>query len=159
MDKNYISNCPLQAPGLAVGGDTTTAKTANTFSAKAKGIISLPFTTADMPALDTSIDKEGNTGAIVLADGGYQRVYTLLASIDPVSAVMTFSWVHSADFPAQPFKTGDINQGNAGDEDKAIIGYLCIQTTGSGTFTPGTDDINSGDYNYVFIDNFGFVGA
>jgi hypothetical protein len=157
MNKNYIENCPVQAPGLVISSTKTKVKTGNTFTAKAKGFLSLPTTTVDMPALTTSVDKNGNTGALVLADNGYQRIYTFLGEIDPVSCAVTFSVVHSADLPPAPVKTSDINQGNAGDEDKFIVGYLLVQTTGGGAFTPGTSELD--DFNCVYIDNFGFVGA
>jgi hypothetical protein len=61
MERNYVTNCCISAPGLAIGsGGKTTAKTGNTFQVKCNGIISAPLTTADLPALTTSVGRAGD---------------------------------------------------------------------------------------------------
>lgn len=156
MDKNYIQNCPLQAPGLAITGTSgAVPKTSNTYSVKINGVISSPKTTADLPALTGSLGI-GGVASTVLATG-YSRVYTALASVSSAGTI-TVVLRHGADFANGLTHTDYINYGNAGDEDKAIIGYFVVKNATGSTFTPGTTALDLTGVTTTYIDNYGVVG-
>lgn len=163
MDKNYIVNCCLQAPGLAIKEATSAlAKTSNTFSVKVNGLISAPKTTADCPSLADSLGFNGAVSANLADD--LCRIYTLLAAVSTTTGAITFSWRHGDDFTkSAPAHTGYPykNPGNAGDEDKAIVGYLYVKNETGADFVPGTtalDDATEDDITARFSDAFGYVG-
>lgn len=163
MDKNYIENCCLKAPGLAIkAGASPTVKYANTFAVKANGVVSVDTATADCPALSAS-KGINNVASSNLADD-YQRVYTLLAAINTTTGVITCTWVHGADFAVgRAPKTSDINFGNPENDDelKAVVGFLVVKNQTGAAFVPGTtalDDATEDNITCQYIDNYGFVG-
>lgn len=159
MDKNYIVNACLKAPGLAIGsGGKTTFKYGNTFAVKANGVISDDTTTADAPALTAS--KGVNNAASTSLAIGYSRVYTLLASVNTSTGVITFSLVHGDDFVTRPPKMSDINFGNPQNQDelKAVCGFVVINNA-TNLFVPGTTALDAAGVTVQYIDNYGFVGV
>ena len=161
MLENYIENCCLQAPGLAIGTDTTTAKTGNTFAVKCNGILSAPKTTADCPALTLSKGFDGVvTGAKAIADD-MCRIYTLLATVSLTTGAITFSWVNGDDFTkSAPAHTGAPYK-NGGDGKTAIVGFLYIKNETGVDFIPGTTNLNDttgDDITARYSDRFGYAG-
>lgn len=158
--RDYIENCVLKNPGLAIKtGSSALVKYANTFAAKANGIISVDTTTADAPALSAS-KGVNNVASSNLADD-YQRVYTLLASVNATTGVITCSWVHGNDFAVgRAPKTSDINFGNPenDDEKKAIVGFVVVKNETGSAFVPGTTALDVGSLTVQYIDAYGFVG-
>jgi len=55
-------------------------------------------------------------------------------------------------------RTNEVNQGNAGDEDKAIIGYALVFNNSGADFIPGTTLLDASGITLECIDQFGFVG-
>ena len=109
MDKNYIKNGCITAPGLAIGsGSKYTFKYGNTFQVRHNGIISIATTTADAPALTTAEAADGTTPTTLAID--YNRVYTLLASVNATTGVITFTLAVGADFAeGRRVKMSDVN--------------------------------------------------
>jgi len=163
MNKIYIENACLKAPGLAIKeGSSALAKYANTFAVKANGIISVDTTTADCPALSASKGPR-DAASTNLADD-YQRVYTLLAAIAAATGVITCTWVHGSDFAVgRAPKTSDINFGNGENDDelKAVVGFLVVKNETGADFVPGTtalDDATEDNITAQYIDNYGSIG-
>lgn len=156
MNRNYVENCPLKAPGLAIGsGGKTTFSFANAFIAKAEGIVSVAATPADAPALTTALNKAGAVPGVLAVD--HKRVYTLLATVS-AAGVLAYTLVAGEDFAeSRAMKMSDINFGNPGDENKAVIGFVMIHTT-TNAFTPGTTALDATGVTATYFDNYGFVG-
>lgn len=157
MEKNYIENCAMCAAGLAISSTKSLVKIGNTLRIKTSGVISLLKTTADCPSLATSLGING-AASTDIADGTY-RIYTLLGKVNATTGAITLSWVHSDDnLMSQMGRTNEVNQGNAGDEDKAIIGYALVFNSSSADFVPGTTLLDASGITLQCIDQFGFVG-
>ena len=161
MNRNYVENCCLKAPGLAAtGGATSTVSFANTFAVKANGIISADKTTAVIATLGGS-KGAGNVAVTDLAIS-YSRIFTLLATVNATTGAITFSWVHGSDFLTArgARKTSDINFGNPENQDelKAVVGFVLIDNASVGVYVPGTTLLNVAAVNQQYIDAFGFVG-
>jgi hypothetical protein len=165
MNRNYVENCCLKAPGLAIGGGSKyTAKTGNTFQVKVNGIISAPLTTADVPALTTSVGRTGAAnvlGTAVLATK-MCRFYTVLAAVSATTSAMTLSLVHGDDFSllTDIGRVKYINPGNTADDldNKAVVGYICVQNGAAGNFTPGSTALDATSTEAAYVDQFGFTG-
>lgn len=157
MERQYIENGCLTAPGLAIGGGSKyTFKYGNTFTVKANGVISAATTTADAPALTTAKKKDGTTPTTLAID--YCRIYTLLGAIDATTGVITFTLAVGEDFTeGRAPKMSDINFGNPGDEDKAVVGFIIITNT-TNVFTPGSTALDATGVTTRYFDNIGFVG-
>jgi hypothetical protein len=162
MQRNYQENCVLATPGLAISsGGATTFKYSNTFRMKADGHLSDDVTTANAPALTTSLGVNGVASSNLADD--YCRWYTLLADISKTTGGATFTLVHGSDFAysAVPPRLEYINQGNSGDEDKVIVGYVLVVNRTGANFVPGTtalDDSTEDNITCTYIDAFGFFG-
>jgi len=159
MPNIFQENGCIKAPGLAIGGTTTTFKYANTFRVKANGMISDDVTTADAPALTTAPDKDGDTPTTLAID--YERAYTLLAEINTSTGVPTFTLVSSQDFAeGHIWKLADLNWGNAVDDDshKAVVGFVIIANT-TNVFTPGTTALSAAGVSVRYFDNLLPIGA
>lgn len=160
MDQNYIKNCAMTAPGLAIGsGGKTTAKYANTLCVKANGIVGTPIATADLPALTTSLGRNGVASTNLATK--MCRYYTVLATVSPTTSAVTFTLVHGDDFSliTDIGRTKYINMGNAGDEKKAVIGYFCVLNGSASDFIPGTTALDAANITTMYQDQFGFIGA
>lgn len=155
MEKNYIENCAMCAAGLAMSSTKSLVKIGNSLRIKTNGVISLVKTTADCPSLATSLGING-AASTNIADGTY-RIYTLLGKV-ATTGVITLSWVHSDDNLMVLARTNEVNQGNAGDEDKAIIGYALVFNKSGADFVPGTTLLDASGITLECIDQFGFVG-
>lgn len=153
----------MTAPGLAIGGGSKyTALYANTLRVKANGIVGTPLTTADVPALTTSVGRPGavnELGTTVLATLK-ARYYTVLATVNATTSVVTLSLVHGEDFSevTDIGRTKYINHGNPGDEKKAIVGYFCVINGAAGNFTPGSTALDAALTTTLYQDQFGFDG-
>jgi len=160
MNKNYVENVCLKAPGLAIkAGGSAVVKYANTFAVKANSSISVDTTTADCPGLATS-KGINNVATSNIADD-YQRVYTLLAAVNVTTGVITCTWVHGADFAiGRAAKMSDINFGNPENDDelKAVVGFVVIKNETAAVFIPGTTVLDIALSTVQYIDNYGFVG-
>ena len=160
MPRNYIENVCLKAPGLVIkAGGNTAVKYANTFAAKANGVISVDTATADCPDLANS-KGINDADSSNLADD-YQRVYTLLAAVDKTTGVITCTWVHGNDFAiGRAPKTSDINFGNPENDDelKAIVGFVILLNETAADFIPGTTVLDVGSLTVQYIDAYGFAG-
>ncbi len=147
----------MNAPGLAISSTKTLVKVGNSIRVKAKGWISLIKTTSNAPSLATSLGINGAASENLAS--GFYRIYTLLADLDVETGLLTYSWVHSNDKSLTLMgETSDVNQGNAGDEDKAIIGYALVFNASGADFVPGTTDLDAVGVELQCIDQFGFVG-
>lgn len=158
MEKNYIENCVLNAPGLAISaGGSPLVKVSNTIRVKANGLISLVKTTSDCPSLALSKGPNGVPSTDLLTN--FYRIYTLLAEINTVSGAISYSWVHSADIDSMTLsKTSYINQGNAGDEKKVIVGHAVVFNVSGANLVPGTTVLDASGILLECIDQFGFIG-
>lgn len=165
MEKYYVENCCISAPGLAIGGGSKlTAKTSNTFQVKVNGIISAPLTTADLPALTTSVGRTGaaNVLGTSVIPTLMARFYTVLAAVNTTTSAMTLSLVHGDDF-SEVTDIGRVKYINAGNTkadlcDKAIVGYFCVINGSAGNFTPGTSALDLALCLTTYVDQYGFVG-
>ncbi len=157
MDRNYISNCVLNAPGLAEKeAQSPTIKVSNTIRIKVNGVLSLLKTPSDTPSL--ALAKGVNGKATTNLPKTHYRIYTLLGEITEVGEI-SYSWVHSKDVYHYTLgRTEWVNTGNIGDENKAVIGHAIIFNLSEEDFVPGTTNINENDISVEFIDQFGFVG-
>jgi hypothetical protein len=160
MDLNYVTNCSVKAPGLAIGTDTTTASYANTYQCKVNGIISAPTATADLPALEDSLGR-GGVASTVLATK-MCRYYTVLAAVSKTTSAITFTLVHGDDFSliTDIGRVKNINAGNTPDDisNKAIVGYFCVLNGSASDFTPSTTDLNGSGITTLYVDQWGYVG-
>lgn len=161
MNLNYVENCNIKAPGLAIGTDTTTASYANTLQVKVNGIISAPTATADCPALSTSLGRGGVASTVLKTK--MCRFYTVLAAVNTSTSAVTLSLVHGDDFSliTDIGRVKYINPGNTKADlcDKAIVGYFCVQNGSAGDFTPSTTDLSNGTtIETAYVDQWGFVG-
>lgn len=154
MDKNYVKNGCITAPGLAIGGGSKyTFKYGNTFQVRQNGIISVATTTADAPALTTAVASDGTTPTTLAID--YNRVYTLLADVNATTGVVTFSLVVGADFSeARRVTMADVNFGNSQNDDshKAVVGFVLIKNT-TNAFTPGSTALDATGVTVEYFDN------
>ena len=165
MDLNYVKNCCISAPGLAIGGGSKyTAKTGNTFQVKVNGIIGAPLTTADVPALITSVGKTGTANVLgtSVIPTLKARFYTVLAAVSPTTSTITLSLVHGDDFSevTDIGRVKYLNPGNTADDlcNKAIVGYFCVINGAGTSFTPGQTALDATSTTTVYIDQFGFWG-
>lgn len=162
MEKNYQENCVLAAPGLTISaGGSALFKYANTFRMKADGYLSDDVTTADSPALTTSLGPDGAASSNLADD--YCRWYTLLGDVSKTTGAVTFSLVHGEDFAysAVPPRLEYINHGNSADHDKVEVGYVLVVNRTGADFVPGTtalDDATEDNITCTYIDAYGFVG-
>jgi len=160
MEKFFVENVCLDAPGLAIKGSSSALfKYSNTFRVKAGGLVSDAITTADAPAL--SLSKGPQAAATSNLADGYCRWYTLLGSISATDGTVTMSLVHGSDYSGtdNPVPlTSYINQGNKGDAAKVAIGYVHIYNHSSADFVPGTTDLDASNVTTTYYDNFGFIG-
>jgi hypothetical protein len=149
----------MTAPGLAIhGGGSALVKFVNTLMVKANGIVGTPLATADCPSLALSKGRLG--AAITNIPTLKARYFTLLAKVDPTTSAVTLSWVHGEDFSeiSDIGRTKYINLGNAGDEDKAIVGFVCVINGTASDFIPGTTLLDVALSAVVYQDAFGFSG-
>lgn len=158
MDLNYIKNCVMNAPGLAIKAEgSPLIKVGNTIRVKAEGVISLLKTTSDCPSLSTSLGVNGVASSNLPTR--YYRIYTLLAAVNPTTGVITYSWVHSNNIDYNTMgRTDWVNKGNAGDKDKAIIGFALVFNNSGSDFVPGTTALDADGITLQCIDYFGFIG-
>jgi hypothetical protein len=162
MDKNYVINCCISAPGLAIGGGSKyTAKTSNTFQGKANGIISAPKTTADIPALTTSVGKPGTAnvlGTTVIATK-MARYYTVVGTINESTSALTLSLLHGDDFSiiTDIGRIKYINKELTG-KNQFIVGFICILNGAAGSFTPGSTALDATSTETFYVDAYGFIG-
>ena len=160
MNRNYVENCMLKAPGLAISiGGSALVKYANTVMCKANGIIGAPVTTADCPSLATSLGRNG--AAITNIPTLKARYFTLLATVNQTTSAVTFSWVHGDDFSeiSDIGRVIYINDRNMTDmKNVAIVGYVCIINGTAADFIPGTTVLDVALSSVVYVDAFGFTG-
>ncbi len=158
MDLNYIKNCVMNAPGLAIkAAESPLIKVGNTIRVKAEGFISLLKTTSDCPSLATSLGVNGAASANLST--GYYRIYTLLAAVNATTGLITYTWVHSNDIDYNTMgQTAWVNKGNSGDKNKAIIGFALVFNNSGSDFVPGTTALDATGITLQCIDNFGFIG-
>lgn len=161
MDENYIKNCPLQAPGLAItGASGAVAKSSNTYAVKVGGVVSAAKTTADFPALNaaTTLNHAGAVPGNLAT--GFSRIYSVFAQVSAAGVITNVLRV-GPDFANGLTHTDEayINRGNAGDEDKALIGWFKVQNATGSAFVPGTTALDLTGVTTTYTDNFGFVGS
>lgn len=158
MDLNYIKNCVMNAPGLAIKqAESPLIKVGNTIRVKANGFISLLKKTSDCPSLSTSLGVNGVASTNL--PHRFYRIYTLLAAVNPTTGAITYSWVHSDDIDySTKGQTKWVNKGNAGDKDKAIIGFALVFNNSGSDFVPGTTALDADGITLQCIDHFGFIG-
>jgi hypothetical protein len=163
MEKHYVENCCISAPGLAIGGGSKlTAKHANTFQGKANGIISAPKTTADVPALTTSVGKAGAANALgttVLATL-MARYYTVVGTINEKTSALTLSLLHGDDFSevTDIGRVKYINKNLTG-KNQFIVGYFCVINGSGSDFTPGTTALDATNVTTMYNDQYGYSGS
>ncbi len=160
MLKNYRVNGCVTAPGLAIGGGSKyTFKYGNTFQVRENGVISVATTTADAPALTAAKASDGTTPTTLAID--YNRIYTLLGTVNATTGVVTFSLAVGADFTEARRPTfNDVNFGNAADNDgqKAVVGFVLIKNT-TNVFTPGSTALDASGVTCEYFDNIvGLLG-
>lgn len=150
----------IKAPGLAIGsGGKTTFSFANNLRVKANGMISDDLTATDAPALTTAEDKDGDTPGALAID--YERAYTLLATVNTSTGVVTLTLAASEDFAeGHIWNTQDLNWGNSVDNDshKAVVGFIIIANT-TNSFTPGTTALDASGVTVRYFDNLLPIGA
>jgi hypothetical protein len=157
MEKNYIENCAMVAAGLVISSTKTLVKFANSLRIKTSGVISQVATTADLPSLATSLGRGGAASTNIAT--GFYRIYTLLGEVNPTTGGITFTWVHGDDISTSTMgRTSDVNQGNSGDEDKAVIGFALVFNASGADFIPNTTELDASGIELQCIDKFGFVG-
>jgi hypothetical protein len=161
--RNYVENCCLSAPGLAIGGGSKyTAKTGNTFQVKCNGIISAPLTTADLPALTTSVGRAGaanELGTSVIATK-MCRFYTVIGTVSETTSALTLSLIHGDDFSliTDIGRVKYIHGDFGGAKNKCIVGYVCVQNGAATSFTPGSTALDATSTAAAYVDQFGFIG-
>ena len=150
----------IKAPGLAIGsGGKTTFSFANNLRIKANGMISDDLTATDAPALTTAEDKDGDTPTTLAID--YERAYTLLATVNTSTGVVTLTLAVSEDFAeGHIWQLSDLNWGNSVDNDshKAVVGFIIIANT-TNVFTPGTTALDAAGVTVRYLDNLLPIGA
>lgn len=162
MNRNYVENCCISAPGIAIGGGSKyTAKTGNTFQVKCDGIISAPLTTADLPALTTSVGRAGAAnvlGTAVLATL-MARYYTVIGTVNVNTGALVLTLLHGDDF-SEISDIGRVKYINAGSlaKNQCIVGYFCVINGAGGNFTPGSTALDATSTTTVYVDQFGFTG-
>lgn len=163
MQRNYVENCCISAPGLAIGGGSKyTAKTGNTFQVKCNGIISAPLTTADLPALTTSVGRAGaaNVLGTSVIPTLMARYYTVIGTVNETTSALTLSLIHGDDFSevSDIGRVKYINGDFGGDKNKCIVGYFCVINGAGGNFTPGSTALDATSTQAFYVDQFGFSG-
>jgi hypothetical protein len=160
MDNNYVKNCMMTAPGLAIKtGSSALVKHSNTLMCKANGIIGTPLATADCPALSTSLGRNG--AAITNIPTLKARYFTLLATVNQTTSAIVLSWVHGDDFSeiTDIGRTKYINDRNLTDmKNVVVVGYVCIINGTAADFIPGTTLLDVALSAVVYQDAFGFSG-
>ena len=163
MDRNHVVNCCISAPGIAIGGGSKyTAKTGNTFQVKCNGIISAPLTTADLPALATSVGRAGAAnvlGTTVIATL-MARYYTVIGTVNETTSALTLSLIHGDDFSevTDIGRVKYINGDYGGAKNKCIVGYFCIINGSGSSFTPGSTALDLTSITTIYNDQFGYDG-
>ena len=161
MIDNYIENTIFKDVGLAI--KTTSSpivKFANSFVAKAGGILSAVKAAGDCPGLEASL-AAGGAASTNLADDKV-RVYTLFAAVSPTDGAITLSWRHSADFGLTDVIQfcEDVNLGNKDDDMKykARVGFVIIKNETGSAFVPGTTALDTANLTVTYISALGVFG-
>lgn len=161
MQENYIENCMLKAPGLAIKtGGSAIAMITNACALKYRGKLSTSIdASTDMPGLETA--KNANGVVVGNLETAHSRIYTFLAVIgEPTGAAVapvTFTVVASDDLDSPttvPVMTDKINMGNG----EVVVGHLLVMNLTGSDFIPGTTALDASGIYSAYIDQFGFVG-
>lgn len=158
MHKEYIENGVLNAPGLTIkAADGVLVKAANAFAVKANSYISSATSAnTDMPSLATALNAAGaNPGNLAT---GYSRIYSFFAAINTTTGALTFTIRAGADFANRVGRTTDRNYGNAGDESKALVGFVTVINATGSAFVPNTTALDISNLTVRYNDAFGYVG-
>ena len=150
----YLRNCVTNAPGLHAS--TATITNTNAFVVRNGNILGAPITSsATFPTLDTAKDFNGNTvGDLAEA---MSRMYTYLATVNPITAANTITVVVGEDFThARPVDvTKDVN---LGDGTASVIGFLYVKNETGSPFVPNTTHLTGvSGLTAIPGDAFGFM--
>jgi len=158
MDKQYVINCCMASPAVAIASGKKTFALGATLYAKANGVIGTPLSAADCPTLVGVLNPSGVAAGNLLT--GKVRTYTLIGSVNQTTSIVTLSWLASADYPAAEIGyTKNINVAFGNDKSKFIVAY-CTVLNGTGSdWVPGTTDIDANNMSSILVNQFGFIGA
>lgn len=162
MDKNYIDNIPLTAPGLEItGAGDTTIDTANDFAYKIAGSFYSALSAGTLPTLEGINVDDGFAIAIsVFVDGNQNVTYKVSAPVDANTLI------DANGFPIV-FPLGQIDNqpptvnGNStityGLNPLCLVGYVIISAKGT-AFIGDTTALDAPGITTTYIDNFGIIG-
>lgn len=157
MEKNYVENCVLSSPALAIDSGKKTYTTAATFQAKADGLLSAPFTAQDCPTLVGVLREDGTVAGNLAAKG--TRIYTLIGAISLTTSAISLRWVAN-NVDSDVFTLGKVSQIARGTlaRNEFYVGY-CVVLNGAVTaWVPGTTDLDAASVDSFIVNQFGFVG-
>lgn len=162
MEQFHVINTLLASAVINNAAAAVLPRTTVAVSAKANGEV-FTVSAANLPALTTAVKADGSIAG-TLADG-FSRIYTFLATLNPVTGTVTKSIVSSEDFATRNMKMSDINYGNVEIvnsfgvqlENTVVIGFLKIDTAAA-DFVPGTTALDAGTVTTRYINAFGFSG-
>jgi hypothetical protein len=158
MEKNYVENCVLSSPALAIASGKKTYTTGATFQAKADGLISAPFTAQDCPTLVGVLREDGTVAGNLAAKG--TRIYTLIGAISITTSAISLRWIANNE-DSDVFTLGKISQIAKGtlERNEFYVGY-CVVLNGAVTaWIPGTTDLDAASVDSFIVNQFGFVGV
>lgn len=155
MDKTYIENMPMSAPGLAiVTAGSPQALIGTDFKYKIDGEVYFSSTPGNAGLLPSF-------AGLTVADG-FTVVATLLLSKSNV-----YSWIYSTAVANSTLVDANGNAvviptGSLPDQQAVggfcVVGFAIINNASGSTFTGGTTALDATDITSVFIDNFGYGG-
>lgn len=167
MDKNFVKNQCLVAPGLALSGSASlTVKYANTFTFRADGFQSPSITTANAPSLVTAPTATPNLANAGTLAAGFNRTYALIGTLASVGGNATtgapvFTWYAGSDIAnGSSVQASYFNvEPNLGLLD-CVIGWVNVRNdaTSTSSFTPGTTRLDAASTTATYLDNFGLSG-
>ncbi len=155
MDKTYIENMPMLAPGLAIGGSSyPNALVTNDFQYKIDGEVyfsSTPGNAGLLPALSGLTIADGFT-AVVTVLLSKSNQYSYLYSAPVANSTLVDSEGNAVVIP-----TGSLpdQQAIAG---QCVVGFIVITNASSSTFTGGVTPLDDTGITSTYLDNFGFGG-
>ena len=158
MEKNYVENCCMGNPTIAIEGGKKTYETTVTFQAKADGLISAPLAGGtNCPTLVGVLREDGTVAGDLAAKG--VRNYTLIGAISRTTSAISMRWVAN-NVDSDVFTLGKISQVAKGElaRNEFYMGYCTVLNGAVTAWVPGTTDLDAASVDSFIVNAYGFVG-
>jgi hypothetical protein len=158
MNLNYVENCALASPVLAIEGGKKIYETTAPFQAKADGLISAPLASGtNCPTLVGVLREDGTVAGNLAAKG--VRTYTLIGKISRDTSAISLRWV-TTNVDSDVFTLGKMSQIAKGtlERNEFYVGYCTVLNGAVTAWIPGTTDLDAASVDSFIVNQFGFTG-